>query len=368
MARFRTIKPDFFFDSALARCSCAARLVYIALWCHADRLGRLRDDRVELAAKVFPYAQADFVPALLELLHDRFVVAYESDGIGVILIPNFAKHQRPHHTEHPSALPDPPPDVLIGEMALAGAEPSHSDGPPSIPIPIPIPIPFPFPPYPETSGGLRRTPEDSGGFPSSGPAAAPAPPQPQPGPSPALAAPVAVQAALAPPVAAPAPAQPSPATGWERERDANLARRAKGVSKAQGPARFTAPTIEEVRDEITRRGLSISAEKFHAHYEANEWVQAGGQKIKKWKAALTTWSLNEPNLRPLSPRAGTFVIPQRAAAFPPSAKALETAELEAEADLCRRNRDADLRKHADAEKLDELIAQGLKEKYGDGEA
>lgn len=360
MARFRTIKPDFFFDSALALLTDTARIVYIGLWCHSDRLGRLRDDRVELAAKILPYNQTAFVPALTELLRDRFVVAYEIDGVRVLLVPNFQKHQRPHHTEQASVLPDPPPDVLIGEMAVADADPSRSDGSPL----SPFPSPFPFPSLSGASPCIDgEAPEP---FRCSPQWVNPDPvlfrPVVQTAP-PGTVAPVATGAPAVPPAPrAPAPATllapgpavtPTGAPGRHKRVGANL-------------AQDRVPTLDQVQKEVERRGLSIDVELFHAHYEANGWVQANGQPIKKWQAALTTWTRNEPRFARGPARGGsTFAMPQRASAFPPSAKALETAELEAEADQARRNREAGTRAHADQEKLDELIAQGLEEKFGD---
>lgn len=41
MARIRTIKPEFFTSEDIVELSAFARLLYIALWCEADREGRL---------------------------------------------------------------------------------------------------------------------------------------------------------------------------------------------------------------------------------------------------------------------------------------------------------------------------------------
>jgi hypothetical protein len=128
------------------------------------------------------------------------------------------------------------------------------------------------------------------------------------------------------------------------------------------------PTLDDVRAEIARRELTVNAEAFFAHFDANGWVQASGQPIKRWQSALTTWALRDANRVARGPAitgVRLFAQPQRAA-FPPSARAIEAAELEREADQARRNREAALQKHADQTKLDDLIARGLEEKYGDG--
>ena len=41
MARIRTIKPEFFTSDDICALSPRARLLYIGLWCEADREGRL---------------------------------------------------------------------------------------------------------------------------------------------------------------------------------------------------------------------------------------------------------------------------------------------------------------------------------------
>lgn len=58
-----------------------------------------------------------------------------------------------------------------------------------------------------------------------------------------------------------------------------------------------------------------------------------------------------------------FVKPQRSA-FPPSAKALEAAELDAEADQAKRNREAHTRYHAQEDEDAELLAKRQEEEWG----
>src|SRR5471032_626819 len=41
MARIRTIKPEFFTSDDICALSPLARLLYVGLWCEADRAGRL---------------------------------------------------------------------------------------------------------------------------------------------------------------------------------------------------------------------------------------------------------------------------------------------------------------------------------------
>lgn len=63
----------------------------------------------------------------------------------------------------------------------------------------------------------------------------------------------------------------------------------------QGPkksTRFVPPTVEEIAAYCKEKGYTFdSPEKFHAHYEATNWVR-GKTKLKSWKAACRTWELN----------------------------------------------------------------------------
>lgn len=57
--------------------------------------------------------------------------------------------------------------------------------------------------------------------------------------------------------------------------------------------RFTPPTLQEVQSRITEMNYKIDAERFISHYQSNGWM-VGRTKMKDWKAALVTWSKNEP--------------------------------------------------------------------------
>jgi len=112
MPRRRFLSPEFFKDEDLATLPFEARLLYAGLWCYADRDGRLEDRPKYLKAEIFPYDRID-VEKLLSLLSnptlpDRplkvFIRRYAIEGKQLIDIPEFLKHQSPHHHEPESKL------------------------------------------------------------------------------------------------------------------------------------------------------------------------------------------------------------------------------------------------------------------------
>jgi hypothetical protein len=105
MARSRNIKPAFFQCEELAECSLQARLLFIGLWCIADRDGRLKDRPNRIRAEVFPYDFCDCNPLLQELHDAGFIVRYSIESEAYIQVVNFSKHQNPHPKEAASEIP-----------------------------------------------------------------------------------------------------------------------------------------------------------------------------------------------------------------------------------------------------------------------
>lgn len=110
MARIRTIKPDCFTDAEVNELPPLHRWLMPALWCQADRDGRIEDKPRELKVKCLPYDDCDVDAMLWDLHRAGFIVRYEVDGRRYLAIPGFEKHQRFHKDEKPRGLP-PPPDV-----------------------------------------------------------------------------------------------------------------------------------------------------------------------------------------------------------------------------------------------------------------
>jgi hypothetical protein len=81
-------------------------LLFIGLWCLADREGRLEDRPKRIKAEIFPYRDLpDFNGYLTVLEQLGFIDRYEADENAIIQVLNFGKHQSPHKTEKAGCLP-----------------------------------------------------------------------------------------------------------------------------------------------------------------------------------------------------------------------------------------------------------------------
>ena len=58
----------------------------------------------------------------------------------------------------------------------------------------------------------------------------------------------------------------------------------------QREKKFVKPSIFEIKKYCDERKNSISAEKFHSHYESQGW-RIGKVSMKSWKSAIHTWEL-----------------------------------------------------------------------------
>jgi len=107
--RSRNIKPGFFKNEDLAELGPYHQLIFVGLWQLADRDGKLEDRPKRIKAEVFPYYEPKpSVETLLQhLVQGGFLSRYKVGKLKLIKIANFEKHQRPHHTEKSSTLPDP---------------------------------------------------------------------------------------------------------------------------------------------------------------------------------------------------------------------------------------------------------------------
>lgn len=105
MARIRTIKPEFFTSDDTCALSPYARLLYIGLWCEADREGRFKWSPGSFKRRYLPDDQLDVDALCGEIVAQGLVVLY---GEGLAHIPTFSKHQQVNPREAQSSLPEPP--------------------------------------------------------------------------------------------------------------------------------------------------------------------------------------------------------------------------------------------------------------------
>lgn len=120
MARARNIKPGFFDNEILGELPALTRLLFIGLWCLADREGRLQDRPKRIKKELLGYddVTADDVDTMLQQLNDNgFIQRYEIAGEKYIQVINFLKHQNPHCKEQASVIPAPGEDMGLGVVA-----------------------------------------------------------------------------------------------------------------------------------------------------------------------------------------------------------------------------------------------------------
>lgn len=65
------------------------------------------------------------------------------------------------------------------------------------------------------------------------------------------------------------------------------------ADKPPRAARFTPPTVDEVKVYCQERGSSVDPEKFVDFYSANSWKQGKNKPIVDWKAAVRTWERSD---------------------------------------------------------------------------
>ena len=121
MPRIRTIKPDFFHDECLADLPLKQRMTFVGLWLYADREGRLEDRPKYLKSQIWPYEQCD-IEQILDNLNGKFIQRYQIEGRAYIQIVNFLKHQKPHHTEKESLIPECDNSALTVKEPLKNGE------------------------------------------------------------------------------------------------------------------------------------------------------------------------------------------------------------------------------------------------------
>lgn len=100
------MKPGLFKNEVLGEADPVLTILFEGLWCMADREGRLEDRPARIRADILPYRFSVDIEASLDWLQRHlFIDRYEVDGVKIIQILEFKKHQKPHKNESPSTLP-----------------------------------------------------------------------------------------------------------------------------------------------------------------------------------------------------------------------------------------------------------------------
>jgi hypothetical protein len=131
MARSRNIKPGFSKNEDLAECCMESRLCFALLPTLADREGRLEDRPKRIKGELFPFDTLDVEPLLRELDQRGLIFRYAVDGLALIQIVAFLKHQNPHHREPPSTLPSPQSLRLDSDGKWVKPEAKQASHPPN---------------------------------------------------------------------------------------------------------------------------------------------------------------------------------------------------------------------------------------------
>lgn len=104
--RARNIKPGFFKNEYLAELDPIERLLFVGLWCFADKEGRFEWRPKKIKAEIFPYDNMDIEASLNVITSNGFIIKYSVEGVEYGEIVNFKKHQNPHPHEARSKIPE----------------------------------------------------------------------------------------------------------------------------------------------------------------------------------------------------------------------------------------------------------------------
>lgn len=107
--RARNIKPGFFANDRLVSLDPIYRLLFVGLWCMADRRGLVEDRPAKIKLTLFPGDNIDVEAGIAALVAGGFLVRYvDAKGTTAISVVNFSRHQNPHQREKENPDIEPP--------------------------------------------------------------------------------------------------------------------------------------------------------------------------------------------------------------------------------------------------------------------
>lgn len=136
MPRTRQIKPSTFANEVLGHPEADPLLTILfeALWCLADREGRLEDRPWKIKAFAFPYRNVDNPDAMLQWLADQgFIERYQAVEKAYIQIVNFEENQNVHPHEAKSVIPPNPAKMGVAASNDIGDQCNSMSPLPSFP-------------------------------------------------------------------------------------------------------------------------------------------------------------------------------------------------------------------------------------------
>lgn len=77
-------------------------------------------------------------------------------------------------------------------------------------------------------------------------------------------------------------------------KDNNTSINNTSMNKEIYKERFKKPTLEEVKEYCLGRKNNIDPKRFIDFYEANNWTDSKGNKVKSWKQKVITWESHQP--------------------------------------------------------------------------
>ena len=71
---------------------------------------------------------------------------------------------------------------------------------------------------------------------------------------------------------------------------------------------YSKPTLEEIENYVKEKQLKVNAKSFFEYFEAGDWKDSKGNKVKSWKQKILTWekfnNAKEDKQRPSTERKG----------------------------------------------------------------
>ncbi len=73
------------------------------------------------------------------------------------------------------------------------------------------------------------------------------------------------------------------------QRNTKRANTNRANMKRAGTKHVRPPTLEEVKAYCRERNSTVDPERFYEYFEAGNWVDSKGQRVKHWKQKILTW-------------------------------------------------------------------------------